>query len=68
MESSRDRLEERLQRLAARADEEKVFSRLYVEPARAAADGSGCPRGGWDKGCAKEQPAREADVPHAAPP
>ena len=38
MESSRDRLEERVQRLAARADEEKVFSRLYVEPARAAAD------------------------------
>jgi aspartyl-tRNA(Asn)/glutamyl-tRNA(Gln) amidotransferase subunit A len=36
--SSRDRLETILQRLQARAGDESVFTRLYVEAARAAAD------------------------------
>ncbi|MGN6144609.1 MAG: amidase family protein, partial [Mesorhizobium sp.] len=38
MPSSRDRLEEILNRLQARAGDERVFTRLYIEPARAAAD------------------------------
>jgi len=38
MPSSRDRLESVLSRLAARADEESVFTKLYPEAARAAAD------------------------------
>ncbi|QKC94868.1 amidase [Mesorhizobium sp. NZP2298] len=40
MQSIRDRLEIILSRLANRAADEKVFTRLYVEPARAAADAS----------------------------
>jgi len=36
--SSRDRLETILQRLQARAGDERVFTRLYIEAARAAAD------------------------------
>jgi len=38
MQSSRDRLEAVLSRLAARADNESVFTKLYPEAARAAAD------------------------------
>ena len=38
MQSSRDRLETVLSRLAARADNESVFTKLYPEVARAAAD------------------------------
>ncbi|MBN9242175.1 MAG: amidase [Mesorhizobium sp.] len=38
MPSSRDCLEEILNRLQARADEERVFAKLYAEAARAAAD------------------------------
>ncbi len=38
MSSSRDRLEEILNRLQARATGERVFIKLYIEPARAAAD------------------------------
>ncbi|QDC00942.1 amidase [Mesorhizobium sp. 8] len=38
MSSSRDRLEEILNRLQARAGDERVFTRLYIEAARAAAD------------------------------
>ncbi|TPM98059.1 amidase [Mesorhizobium sp. B2-1-3A] len=40
MQSIRDRLEIILSRLANRAADEKVFTRLYAEPARAAADAS----------------------------
>jgi len=38
MPSSRDRLEDMLSRLAARAGRERVFARLYPDAARAAAD------------------------------
>ncbi len=38
MQSSRDRLEAVLARLSARAGEERVFTRVYAEAARAAAD------------------------------
>lgn len=38
MSSARDRLEAVLSRLAQRAADEKVFTRLYPEAARAAAD------------------------------
>ncbi|TPK81966.1 amidase [Mesorhizobium sp. B2-4-17] len=40
MQSVRDHLEIILARLAARAGDERVFTRIYAEPARAAADAS----------------------------
>ncbi len=40
MQSVRDHLEIILARLAARAGEERVFTKIYAEPARAAADAS----------------------------
>ncbi|MCZ8547029.1 amidase [Mesorhizobium qingshengii] len=40
MQSVRDHLEIILSRLAARAGEERVFTKIYAEPARAAADAS----------------------------
>ncbi|RUZ18493.1 amidase, partial [Mesorhizobium sp. M7A.F.Ca.US.007.01.2.1] len=40
MQSVRDHLETILARLAARAGEERVFTKLYAEAARAAADAS----------------------------
>ncbi|TPK96207.1 amidase [Mesorhizobium sp. B2-4-12] len=40
MQSVRDHLEIILARLAARAGDERVFTRIYTEPARAAADAS----------------------------
>ncbi|RUX04047.1 amidase, partial [Mesorhizobium sp. M8A.F.Ca.ET.023.01.1.1] len=40
MQSIRDRLENILSRLANRAADEKVYTKLYAEAARAAADAS----------------------------